>query len=117
MWLFVNDFRHKGIHTPNDSHYSIYSFNHGCHELRMDNLVHTCTNADNIIITTGLIIACDYLFAILFLIFDVEVAFLVPWAVVFQDLGAVAFIEILVFLIILGLGLLYAWKKGALKWE
>jgi NADH-quinone oxidoreductase subunit A len=58
-----------------------------------------------------------YLFAILFLIFDVEVAFLVPWAVVFKDIGGIAFIEILIFLIILGLGLLYAWKKGALKWE
>ncbi|MDO5970105.1 NADH-quinone oxidoreductase subunit A [Flavivirga aquimarina] len=58
-----------------------------------------------------------YLFAILFLIFDVEVAFLVPWAVVFQDFGGVAFIEIIIFLFILGLGLLYAWKKGALKWE
>ncbi|MGI9546116.1 MAG: NADH-quinone oxidoreductase subunit A [Flavobacteriaceae bacterium] len=58
-----------------------------------------------------------YLFAILFLIFDVEVAFLVPWAVVYQGIGAVAFIEVLIFLIILGLGLLYAWKKGALQWE
>lgn len=58
-----------------------------------------------------------YLFAILFLVFDVEVAFLVPWGVVFKDFGAVGFIEILVFLFILGLGLLYAWKKGALKWE
>ena len=58
-----------------------------------------------------------YLFAILFLIFDVEVAFLVPWAVVFKNFGFIAFIEILVFLFILGLGLIYAWKKGALKWE
>lgn len=58
-----------------------------------------------------------YLFAILFLIFDVEVAFLVPWAVVFQKIGAVAFIEIIIFLFILGLGLGYAWKKGALQWE
>ena len=58
-----------------------------------------------------------YLFAILFLIFDVEVAFLVPWAVVFEDLGAIAFLEVLIFLFILGLGLLYAWKKGALRWE
>ena len=58
-----------------------------------------------------------YLFAILFLIFDVEVAFLVPWAVVYEGLGLVAFIEVLIFLIILGLGLLYAWKKGALQWE
>ena len=58
-----------------------------------------------------------YLFAILFLIFDVEVAFLVPWAVVFQEIGGVAFIEILIFLFILGLGLAYAWKKKALQWE
>lgn len=58
-----------------------------------------------------------YLFAILFLIFDVEIAFLFPWAVAFKSIGAVAFFEILIFLIILGLGLLYAWKKGALKWE
>jgi NADH:ubiquinone oxidoreductase subunit 3 (subunit A) len=58
-----------------------------------------------------------YLFAILFLIFDVEVAFLVPWAVVFGDVGSIAFIEIIIFLVILGLGLAYAWKKGALKWE
>lgn len=58
-----------------------------------------------------------YLFAILFLIFDVEIAFLIPWAVAFKDIGTVALVEILVFLIILGLGLAYAWKKGALKWE
>jgi NADH-quinone oxidoreductase subunit A len=58
-----------------------------------------------------------YLFAILFLIFDVEVAFLVPWAVAFESIGGVAFFEILIFLIILGIGLLYAWKKGALRWE
>ena len=58
-----------------------------------------------------------YLFAILFLIFDVEVAFLIPWAVVYKEVGIVALIEILIFLVILGLGLLYAWKKGALKWQ
>ncbi len=58
-----------------------------------------------------------YLFAIIFLIFDVEVVFLVPWAVVFKQIGAVAFFEIAVFLLILGIGLLYAWKKRALKWE
>ncbi|SDK69789.1 NADH dehydrogenase subunit A [Salinimicrobium catena] len=58
-----------------------------------------------------------YLFAILFLIFDVEVAFLVPWAVVFGEMGSIALVEILIFLFILGLGLAYAWKKGALKWE
>mgnify|MGYP002713227384 CR=1 FL=1 len=58
-----------------------------------------------------------YLFAILFLIFDVEVAFLIPWAVVFKEIGTVALVEIIVFLIILGLGLLYAYKKRALRWE
>lgn len=58
-----------------------------------------------------------YLFAILFLIFDVEVAFLVPWAVVFGDMGTTALVEIIIFLAILGLGLGYAWKKGALKWQ
>ena len=58
-----------------------------------------------------------YLYAILFLIFDVEVAFLVPWAVVFKEMGVVALIEILIFLLILGLGLVYAWKKQALKWD
>ena len=58
-----------------------------------------------------------YLFAILFLIFDVESVFLFPWAVVMRELGMVAFVEIIVFLFILGLGLLYAWKKKALIWE
>jgi NADH:ubiquinone oxidoreductase subunit 3 (subunit A) len=58
-----------------------------------------------------------YLFAILFLIFDVEIAFLVPWAVVFKETGLVALVEILIFFFILGLGLVYAWKKGALRWE
>ena len=58
-----------------------------------------------------------YLFAILFLIFDIEVAFLVPWAVVFKSMGTVALVEILIFLVILGLGLVYALKKKALEWE
>lgn len=58
-----------------------------------------------------------YLFAILFLVFDVEMVFLVPWAVVMKEVGGVAFAEALVFLIILGLGLMYAWKKKALEWE
>lgn len=58
-----------------------------------------------------------YLFAMLFLIFDVEILFIVPWAVVMKKIGMVAFVEILIFFFILGLGLLYAWKKGALKWD
>ncbi len=58
-----------------------------------------------------------YLFAILFLIFDVETVFIFPWAVVMKKIGMAAFVEILIFFVILGLGLLYAWKKKALKWE
>lgn len=58
-----------------------------------------------------------YLFAILFLIFDVETIFLFPWAIAFKSAGIAGFVEILVFFAILGLGLLYAWKKHALKWE
>jgi NADH-quinone oxidoreductase subunit A len=58
-----------------------------------------------------------YLFAIIFLIFDVETVFVFPWAVVMKELGMVAFIEICVFFFILILGLLYAWKKHALIWE
>jgi NADH-quinone oxidoreductase subunit A len=58
-----------------------------------------------------------YLFAILFLIFDVETVFIYPWAVVMRDLGMVGFVEILIFFAILGLGLGYAWKKKALIWE
>jgi NADH-quinone oxidoreductase subunit A len=57
-----------------------------------------------------------YLFAIIYLIFDVETVFLFPWAVVMKSIGIRAFIEIIIFFFILGLGLLYAWKKGALKW-
>ncbi|HAG17043.1 MAG TPA: NADH-quinone oxidoreductase subunit A [Bacteroidales bacterium] len=58
-----------------------------------------------------------YLFAILFLIFDVETVFIVPVATSIKELGVAAFIEVVIFFVILGLGLLYAWKKGALKWE
>ncbi|MBZ0244446.1 MAG: NADH-quinone oxidoreductase subunit A [Cyclobacteriaceae bacterium] len=58
-----------------------------------------------------------YLFAILFLIFEVETVFIFPWAVVMKKMGLVAFIEIVIFFIVLGLGLIYAWKKNALKWE
>ena len=57
-----------------------------------------------------------YLFALIFLIFDVELVFLFPWAVVAKKVGWVAFIEVLVFFFILFMGFLYAHKKGALKW-
>ena len=58
-----------------------------------------------------------YLFAILFLMFDEETVFLFPWAVVVQDLGVYGLFSILFFLVILVLGLAYAWKKGALEWK
>jgi NADH-quinone oxidoreductase subunit A len=58
-----------------------------------------------------------YLFAILFLIFDVETVFLFPWAVVMKQVGMVGMIEILIFFVILVFGLAYAWKKHALVWE
>ena len=58
-----------------------------------------------------------YLIAILFIIFDLEIAFLFPWAVVFKHLGLVAFVEMIVFLLLLLLGFVYCWKKGALEWE
>jgi len=58
-----------------------------------------------------------YLFALLFLIFDVELIFLYPWAVVVKKVGMVALFEILVFIFILFMGFLYAHKKGALKWS
>ena len=58
-----------------------------------------------------------YLIAILFIIFDLEIAFLFPWAVVFKEIGLVALIEMAVFLALLLLGFVYCWKKGALEWE
>ena len=58
-----------------------------------------------------------YLFAILFLIFDIEAVFLFPWAVSFVDIGQAALYEMLVFVAILGFGLLYAWRKGVLRWR
>lgn len=57
-----------------------------------------------------------YVFALLFLIFDVEAAFLFPWAVIYRSLGLYGFIEMTIFVLILGVGLAYAWKKGALEW-
>jgi NADH:ubiquinone oxidoreductase subunit 3 (subunit A) len=57
-----------------------------------------------------------YLFALIFLVFDVELVFMYPWAVVVKKIGMVGLVEIIVFMFILFMGLLYAWKKGALKW-
>ena len=58
-----------------------------------------------------------YLFAILFLMFDVETMFLFPWAVVMKTLGTSGLLAVGVFLFVLVLGLAYAWRKGALKWQ
>ena len=58
-----------------------------------------------------------YIFALIFVVFDVEVVFLIPWAVVYRSLGLFAFVEMLIFIFILLFGLYYAWKKGVLKWE
>jgi len=57
-----------------------------------------------------------YVVALIFIIFDVEIIFLFPWAVVFQDLGLFALIEMLVFISILLVGLAYVWKRGDLDW-
>ena len=58
-----------------------------------------------------------YLIAILFIIFDLEVAFLFPWAVALRDIGVFGFWSMFVFLLILTVGFAYEWKKGALEWE
>lgn len=58
-----------------------------------------------------------FMVALLFLVFDLEVVFLYPWAVLFQKLGVEGFFEMLVFLGVLLVGLAYVWKKGALEWE
>lgn len=58
-----------------------------------------------------------YLVAVLFILFDVEVVFFLPWAVVYRKLGLFGLVEMLVFIAILLVGYVYAWKKGALEWE
>ncbi len=58
-----------------------------------------------------------YLIAILFIVFDLEIAFVFPWAVVFRELGIFGLVEMGVFLALLVIGFVYVWKKGALEWE
>lgn len=58
-----------------------------------------------------------YLIAVLFILFDIEVVFFLPWAVSFRSLGIPGLVLILIFVVILEIGHLYAWKKGALEWE
>ncbi len=58
-----------------------------------------------------------YLTAILFIVFDIEVVFLYPWAILFRRLGMFGFVEMIIFVAILTLGLAYVWRKGALEWD
>ncbi|MGH7462247.1 MAG: NADH-quinone oxidoreductase subunit A [Longimicrobiales bacterium] len=58
-----------------------------------------------------------YMIAILFIVFDIETVFLIPWAVLFRELGVFGFVEMLVFIVVLLVGFVYVWKKGALEWE
>jgi NADH-quinone oxidoreductase subunit A len=58
-----------------------------------------------------------YLTAILFVVFDIEVVFIYPWAILFKELGLMGFVAMLVFIAVLLIALVYVWKKGALEWE
>jgi NADH-quinone oxidoreductase subunit A len=58
-----------------------------------------------------------YLIAVLFILFDIEVVFFLPWAITFRQLGLFGLIEMVIFILILLVGYVYAWKKGALEWE
>ncbi|EAX48050.1 NADH-ubiquinone/plastoquinone oxidoreductase, chain 3 [Thermosinus carboxydivorans Nor1] len=58
-----------------------------------------------------------FLYALVFVVFDIETVFLYPWAVKYQQLGTYAFVEMFIFIAILVIGLWYAWKKGALEWK
>jgi len=58
-----------------------------------------------------------YVVAILFIVFDIETVFLIPWGVMFRDLGLFGFVEMLIFIGVLIVGFLYIWKKGALQWD
>ena len=58
-----------------------------------------------------------YLVALFFVIFDIEAVFLYPWAVLFKDLGLFGFVEMMIFIVVLAVGLIYVWKRGALEWE
>ena len=58
-----------------------------------------------------------YLIAVLFMLFDIEVVFFLPWAVVFRQLGLFGLVEMIIFIAILLVGYVYAWKRGALEWE
>ena len=58
-----------------------------------------------------------YLVALFFVIFDIEAVFVYPWAVLFKDLGVFGFVEMMIFIFVLAIGLIYVWRRGALEWE
>lgn len=58
-----------------------------------------------------------YLVAVLFILFDIEAVFLFPWAILYRKLGIFGFVEMSVFILILGIGLFYVWRRGGLDWE
>jgi len=58
-----------------------------------------------------------YLVALFFVIFDIEAVFVYPWAVLFRDLGLFGFVEMIIFIAVLAIGLIYVWKRGALEWQ
>jgi NADH-quinone oxidoreductase subunit A len=58
-----------------------------------------------------------YLTAILFIVFDIEVVFMYPWAVAYRELGVLGFVEMTLFVAVLTLGLMFVWRKGALEWD
>ena len=58
-----------------------------------------------------------YLVAMLFIVLDIETLFLIPWAAIFRELGFAGLLEVTVFLAMLGVGLIYAWRRGALEWD
>ena len=58
-----------------------------------------------------------YLMAVLFILFDIEIVFLLPWAVILRDLGRPGLVEMGIFIVVLLVGYVYAWKKGAMEWE
>ncbi len=58
-----------------------------------------------------------YIFAMLFVIFDIEIIFLYPWAIAFKDIGVIGLVEMMIFIFLFVLAYVYAWKKGALEWD
>ncbi|MGH7542201.1 MAG: NADH-quinone oxidoreductase subunit A, partial [Gemmatimonadota bacterium] len=58
-----------------------------------------------------------YIVAMLFIVLDIETLFLIPWAAIFRELGVTGLVEVTLFLCVLGVGLVYAWRKGALEWD